>query len=237
MSPHHLIRRATLTAQLRRAAVFEGLCDAELSRIAGYSREISMPKGGVIFREGDPVTAFFIVSRGVVESYRTGPCGDDRMIHLVHPGESFAEAAVASPLGYLANARALEAAEIVAIESQPFLIHISERPELALRMLATLGRRMRGLVAVIEGYQLRDTESRLLRWLLDRCDSPTGPATVTLATTRAMLATELGTRRETLSRLLTRLRGCGVIQIEGRKIQISDTALLYQRLDDRRAGS
>ncbi len=235
MSPHLLIRRATLAAQLRRAAIFEGLCDAELSRIADYSREISMPKGGIIFREGDPVTAFFIVSRGVVEAYRTGPGGDERLIHLVHAGESFAEAAVAGPLGYPASARALEAAEIVAIGSGPFLIHLSERPELALRMLATLGRRLRGLVTVIEGYQLRDTESRLLRWLLDRCVQPTGPATVTLTTTRVMLATELGTRRETLSRLLARLRECGAIRIEGRKIEIPDAAFLHQRLEKRRA--
>jgi CRP-like cAMP-binding protein len=49
-----------------------------------------------------------------------------------------------------------------------------------------------------------------------------------------VLATELGTRRETLSRILARLRDEGVIVVRGREIGITHVAGLRQRLDRRR---
>jgi CRP-like cAMP-binding protein len=57
---------------------------------------------------------------------------------------------------------------------------------------------------------------------------------VKLTTTRSVLATELGTRRETLSRLLARLRESGAIRIDGRKFEIPDPDVLRERLEGRR---
>lgn len=227
------IQRATLFAKLRRAAIFEGLSDAEMTRVAGYCEISRVAKGEVIFREGERVTGFYIVSRGVIQAFRRGAAGNEQLIHLVHAGESFAEAALTSENGYPASSRALEDSEVVKISKQPFFEHLQDCPALALRMLASLSRRLHGLVATIETFQLRDTESRLLRWLLDRCTAISGPATITVTTTRNVLATELGTRRETLSRLLGRLREDGALEVRGRQITIADTAGLRLRLEGR----
>lgn len=234
MPTQDAILRATLIAKLRRSAMFEGLCDLEIARVAGYSRDIPVLKGGVICREGDPVIGFYVVVQGVIEAYRTGANGDERLIHLVHPGETFAEVTVAGHTTYPASARALEDADVVLILSKPFLTHLAEHPQLAIRMLASLSRRIHRLVGVIESYQLRDAESRLLRWLLDQCSGLTGTENISLSTTRQVLATELGTRRETLSRIFTRLRDEGMITVRGREIGIQDVAALRHRLDLRR---
>ncbi len=234
MPTQDAILRATLIAKLRRSAMFEGLCDVEISRVAGYSKDIPVAKGGIIFREGEPVKGFYVVAQGVIQAYRTGINGDERLIHLIHPGETFAEAAVAGHATYPASSRALEDSDVVLIRAKPFLTHLAQHPALALRMMASQGRRMHRLVGVIESYQLRDAESRLLRWLLDHCGGATGIASINLTTTRNVLATELGTRRETLSRILSRLRDDGVISLLGRAIEVKDVTALRQRLDQRR---
>lgn len=227
------IQRATLFAKLRRTAIFEGLNDTEMTRLAGYCEIFRVPKGESIFREGERVVGFYIVASGVIGAFRCGITGNEQLIHLIHAGESFAEAALTSKTGYPASSRALEDSEVVKIAKKPFLAHLADCPDLALRMLGSLSRRLHGLVAVIETFQLRDTESRLLRWLLDRCTQESGPATITVTTTRTVLATELGTRRETLSRLLGRLREDGVMEVRGRQIKISDAAVLRLRLEGR----
>lgn len=228
-----VIQRATLFAKLRRATIFEGLSDAEMTRVAGYCEVLRVARSGVIFKEGDPVQGFYVVSAGVIEAFRCGEAGRDQHIHLIHAGESFAEAALTGGHGYAVSSRALEDSEVVKIAKPSFLEHLGDCPELALRMLGSLSRRLHGLVRVIQTFQLRDTESRLLLWLVERCRQVSGPETIAVTTNRSVLAMELGTRRETLSRLLGRLRGDGVLAVRGRQIQISDTAELRRRLEGR----
>ncbi len=233
MQSQDLIRRATMCGKLRSCAIFEGLPDVDILRVADYAEERAFGKGEFVFRVGEPVEGFFLVIRGIIGAFRSGMDGEERMIHLIQPGESFAEAAVAGPKGYMATARALEDSEVVLIHAKPFLAHLTEQPDLTIRMLASLSRRMHGLVAVIEGYQMRDAESRLLRWLLDRCATTSGPATVVVPTTRTLLAHELGTRRETLSRILAKLRDDGEVVVDGRAINVTDVATLRRRLEQR----
>lgn len=222
MHPPESIRLAALASSLQQAAIFSGLPEADLMRIAGYAEVRELRKGEILFEEGEPVTGFYLVRKGLIEAYRIGEGGREQLIHLIHAGESFAEPAVAGLPGYPAHTRALEDSEVVLIRGGEFLDHLREQSDLAMRMLASLSRHLHGLVSTIENYKLRDAETRLLHWLLGRCPGDDRPAVIQLAITKGVLAAELGTRQETLSRLFSKLRKSGILKVEGREITVTD---------------
>lgn len=226
MATPNLIRRAALASTLQRALIFKGLPEDDLLRIAGYARPRSLDKGEILFHEGGKVEGFYIVVRGLIKAYRIGEGDREQLIHLVHPDESFAEPAIAGLPGYPADTKALEKTEVILIPADDFLEHLRGKSELALRMLTSLSRHLNELVNVIESYKLRDAETRLLHWLLQRCDPGVSKSVIHLAISKGVLAAELGTRQETLSRILAKLRDSGDIIVKGREIQVPDTVRL-----------
>lgn len=216
------IRRAALASTLGHSLIFEGLSGDDLLQIAGYSTIAKLAKNDILFHEGDEVEGFFVLQEGMIKAYRTDADGREQLIHLIHPGQSFAEPAVGGLSGYPADTRALEDSVVILIHREPFLEHLRRHSELALRMLASLSRHLHELVGTIESYKLRDAESRLVHWLLERCGKEEAASQITMNTTRAVLAEELGTRPETLSRIFAKLRGLELITTEGRHIQVPD---------------
>lgn len=225
------IRLAALAQMLRGCSIFSGLGESDLLQIAGYSERILLDKGELLFREGDPVLGFYVVLRGTIQAYRMDGGGREQVIHLISAGGSFAEPAVAGLPGYPAHTKAVESTEVVLVKGEPFLEHLRLNSELSLRMLSSLSRHLHELVGTIEGYRLKDAETRLLHWLLGRTEGREGLVVFELAVPKSVLASELGTRQETLSRMLARLRRAGLVRVEGRKITVVDSGELRQRFD------
>ena len=232
MASPDTIRSAALAAALRQTSIFSGLAEADLAEIAGYSERVPLAKGEILFREGDPVSGFYVVLKGHIKAYRVDEAGREQVIHLIGAGESFAEPAVAGLPGYPAHTVALEPSEVVLVRGQPFLDHLRVRSELALRMLASLSRHLHELVSTIESYRLRDAETRLLHWLARRCPEGDAAAEIRLGTSKGVWASELGTRQETLSRLLGKLRNDGILSVKGRLIRIGDPAALRRLFEE-----
>ena len=86
----------------------------------------------------------------------------------------------------------------------------------------TSGLHLHELVTTIGNYKLRDAETRLLR----RCEDGAPSSVICLSISKGTLASELGTRQETLSRILAKLRAAGTIEVDGRRITVPDTGEL-----------
>ena len=155
--------------------------------------------------------------------------GDHRkVIHVFRSGESLAEAALASPTGYPANARAVEPSTVLLIPKAPILELIGRRPDLALRMLGSMSTHLRVLVGMLDDLTLKDVETRLLNWLVKHGGAAAG-GVIRLPGTKRVLAAELGTSSETLSRTLARLRDRKMIEVGTRTITVlAAPALLAQ---------
>ncbi|MFT4176640.1 MAG: Crp/Fnr family transcriptional regulator [Luteolibacter sp.] len=232
MTDTDTIRTEALAQALQATSIFSGLGEAELRQIAGYCERQSLEKNAILFREGDAVIGFYIVISGCIEAYRINEAGKEQVIHLIHPGGSFAEPAVAGLPGYPAHTKALEPSEVVLVRSAPFLEHLQVNSELALRILASLSRHLHELVTTIDAYRLQNAERRLLHWLLQRVGPSTGPVIFELSIPKSVLASELGTRQETLSRLFGKLRKQGILKVEGRIITIVDPVALKAVFDE-----
>lgn len=225
------LRQAAIAATLRSAQIFSGLPEAELGTIAGFAQVREIEKDGYLFREGDPSEGFYVVRQGALNVHRVSATGKEQVIYVFRAGESLAEASVAGDRGYPANARAVEATTVIVIPKRPFLALLARQPELGLRMLGSMSQHLRVLVGLVEDLTLKDVETRFLNWLLKRCQPGTdGSATVRLGLTKRMLAAELGTSGETLSRTFARLRSEKLLVVSGQTLRVPQVATLRARL-------
>ena len=220
------LRTAAIAATLRGSQLFFGLPPAELEGIAGFSSLRNLAKDQYLFREGDAAEGFYVVQRGAINVHRVSATGKEQVIHVFRPGESLAEAALASEQGYPANGRAVETSTVIVVPKAPFLALISRRPDLGLRMLGSMSQHLRVLVGLVEDLTLKDVETRFINWVLKRCGPKTGKAAVHLASTKRVLAAELGTSSETLSRTFARLRANRHLEVKGTSILIADVEAL-----------
>src|SRR6476646_1006204 len=222
-------KNVALINTLRSCQLFTGLPQADLEQIAAVTTLRSLEKDQYLFHEGDPASGFYVVQRGAVNVHRVNAAGKEQIIHVFRAGESFAEVALASETGYPADARALEATQVLLVQKDGILALLRRQPELALRMLGSMSSHLRVLVGQLEDLTLKDVETRLANWLVKRCPNPQGdkPMNIELKMTKRVLAAELGTVSETFSRTLAKFRARKLISVKGKTITILSPLALH----------
>jgi CRP/FNR family transcriptional regulator, dissimilatory nitrate respiration regulator len=216
------LKRNGIVNTLRGCQLFAGLPLEDLERIADVTVVKTLEKGDYLFHEGDPAHGFYIVQRGAVNVHRVTASGKEQVIHVFRTGESFAEVAVASPRGYPADARALEATQVFLVQKDGILALVKRQPELAMRMLGSMSAHLRVLVGQIEDLTAKDVETRLANWLVKRCPNASSetPVKIELTVAKRVLAAELSTVSETFSRTLAKFREQKLISVKGKIITV-----------------
>ncbi len=183
-------KKIAVVNTLRSCQLFTGLPQVDLENIADVTVLKSLEKGDYLFHEGDPAMGFYVVQRGAVNVHRVNAAGKEQIIHIFRPGESFAEATLATATGYPADACALEPTQVLLVQKDGMLALVKRQPELALRMLGSMSGHLRVLVGQLEDLTLKDVETRLANWLVKRCSNPgsESPAKIELAMTKRVLA-------------------------------------------------
>lgn len=218
-----------LIGTLRCCQLFTGLSAEDLGVIAGFTIVEKLAKDDYLFHEGELSRGFYLMSGGAINVHRVNAAGKEQVIHIFRAGESFAEAALSSTTGYPADARAVEPSTVLVIPKAPILELIGRRPDLALRMLGSMSSHLRVLVGMLDDLTLKDVETRMLNWLVKHHRAARGGA-IQLPGTKRVLAAELGTSSETLSRTLGRLRDRKLISVSGKLITIHDLPALSAML-------
>lgn len=208
-----------LVSSLRCCQLFTGLSSDDLAAIAGFTQLLRLAKDDYLFHEGEPSRGFYVVQSGAINVHRVSAAGKEQVIYVFRAGESFAEAALASATGYPANARAVEPSSVLLIPKAPILELIGRRPDLALRMLGSMSAHLRVLVGALDDLTLKDVETRLLNWLVKH-GRGAQDGVIQLPGTKRVLAAELGTSSETLSRTLARLRDQELITVAAKAIHV-----------------
>ena len=222
------LKKIGITGTLRSCQLFTGLPLQDLESIADVTVIKSLAKGDYLFHEGGPANGFYIVQRGSVNVHRVNAAGKEQIIHIFRTGESFAEVALASDKGYPADARVLEATQVLLVQKEGILGLLRRQPELALRMLGSMSSHLRVLVGQLEDLTLKDVATRLANWLVKRCPNPQGeqPARIELTLAKRVLAAELGTVSETFSRTLAKFREQKLLTVKGKTIVVLSPAKL-----------
>ena len=225
------LEKFKLPRYLATLPLFSNMRDEELQRLATGCQLRRVERGKVIFRTGDPCHEFHVNVLGQVKLFVISPTGTEKVVELVGPGDSFAEAVMFMGVPYVLSAQTLTDSLILSIEKDVVLREIGASPEFALRMLAGLSRRLHGLIKDVEAYALHSGVQRVIGYLLgddnlDETENASQAITVSLPVSKAAIASRLSLTPEYFSRVLNELETAGLIHVDKRDIHISDTARL-----------
>lgn len=212
--------------------LFSALSSTECERLAAGCKLKRFGKGEVVSRIGEPCDAFYVVILGQVKLYVSNQAGQEKIVELVGPGRSFAEAMMFLDKPYFLNVQALTDSLLMSVTKEAVYNEIERDPRFSLRMLAGISRRLHGLVQDVEGYALQSGMQRLIGYLLrdavdDQADG-TMALTVSLPVSKASVASRLSLTPEYFSKVLHELEAQGLIAIDKREIQVLDVQRLSQ---------
>jgi len=211
---------------LKHSPLFANLADADLDALMELSRIREHPRGELLFSDGEPASGFFVVMDGKVKVYKLSPDGKERILHIIHPGGTFAEAAIFGDGLYPAYAEPLQNSTLLFLPKEGFLNLLRENSQVAINMIAGLSRFLRQFAGQIEELTFKDVPSRLARYLVQL--SRGTKRTVELPISKSQLASNLGTVSETLSRTLRKLSEDDLIAVSGKRVEIFD----FERLEE-----
>jgi len=220
-------------ASLMRAWNLSGAQAAALLREANA---LSVARGALITRRGAPLSGIFLVQSGAVKLSLHGADGDERILRVVMPGDSFGEPTALLGKPCLYEAFALAEAKLVIIPVQAVFALLGKDGRFARRFVLALAARSFGILAEFQAATTQRGAQRLagyLQMLPERAGS-NGVRTVDLPVSKTVIAALLGMKKETLSRLLHQFAADGVIGVRRREIAILDAAKLAAAARDAR---
>jgi len=189
------------------------------------------PAGQVIYLEGEPAQALYILASGWVKATRISPEGREQAMLFLRAGEVFGDVAIFTGAPYPGTVTALEPVEAWTIDRETMLGLVAHHPELALAVIRRLCERVMYYVGLVEDLSLRSVEARLAGTLLKHAESDGERLFVPRQawTTFDEMAVRLGTVRDVLARALHALEQEGILQVDKHIIVILDPQGLILR--------
>ena len=206
--------------------LFSDLQEADLARLATGCDLRRLSRGDTVFRYGEPCEEFHVVVTGQIKLFALSQTGQEKVIELVGPGISFAEALMFTSKPYILNAQALTSTLLLTVGKQPIVAEIERDPRFCMRMLAGISRRLHGLVHDIESGALQSGVQRVIGYLLREhqieVNAQEQAFTVALPVSKATIASRLSLTPEYFSKVLRELEDRGLIEMDKRDIRIVD---------------
>lgn len=210
-----------LIEYLRALPYFEGMDASRLNALIDDMQQRTFAPDETIFLEGDPAAGMWMIEQGRVKVYKINPEGEEHIMHLLGPGNTFNDIAALDGGDNPANAGALTHVAVWLLPAEVLTRLLTNDPLLARRVIKLLAARVRNLVGQIEDLALYSVTIRLARFLLKQMDDP-----ALSGVTRATIAAHLATKPETVSRALRTLEEAEAIRFDRHRIIITREDLL-----------
>ena len=216
-----------IAARLAQVPLFSSLKDEEIARIARGTREFGVSRGDILFHKGDISNGFHLVIYGQIKLAFSASNGSEKVVDIMSTGQTFGEAVMFMEKPYMVYAQALSDARLLHISKTAILDELERDPKLGRKMIAALSMRLHHLITDVESYSLHSGRQRIIGYLLrDAMGDDLKSLSVTLPTSKGIIASRLNLTQEHFSRILHELSENGLIIVEGRKISIPDVGKL-----------
>ena len=219
----------TSAGLLRSVPLFADLEADELERFSRVAVPRSFPAGTRVFHEGDRSDACYIVREGSFRVTREHSDGRAITLATLGPGEVFGELALLDGDLRSASAEALTDGELLALPATDVKGLLTRHPEIALKLVAALVRRLREANERISRQSFQTVPSRVagvLTQLAAEAEGSSDSEGVTIRMNQADLAQLAGTSRESVSRFLADLERAGVVRSGRGRVTIVDSGKL-----------
>ena len=193
-----------------------------LKKVEATAKPVHAPAGQRLFGDGSPCTDYPLLIEGTIRVSKISPEGHEILLYRLNPGESCVITVVTllGEVSYPAVGTAETELVIFAIPRSVFLDIILESPAFRVFVFNAVSQRIAHLMALVDDVAFRRIDQRLASRLLLQREAD--------ATTHQMLADELGTSREVVSRILETFQHAGMIRLGRKRIEILDRKALDQ---------
>ncbi|MFL5836282.1 MAG: Crp/Fnr family transcriptional regulator [Solirubrobacteraceae bacterium] len=217
---------------LARVGVFSELGRPQLEQIAEVAVPRSFGAGEVVFREGDASNTTYVVRSGHARAVRQH--SDGRVLTLANfgPGEVFGELAMFDSDRRSATIEAIDDLDLLAILGADMQRLMRQHPDIAVKLVITLGRRLREVNDRLTRQSFQTVQSRvatvLAELVRDAQSEGAAEADVLITATQAELAQLAGSSRESASRFLATLERASIITQGRGKLTVHEPAALQR---------
>lgn len=211
-----------LRTLLQQMPLFGELSESDLERVARYTRERRLAKGEQLFQRGDQPHGFYFVVSGQIKLAFSSAQGNEKVVEIIGPRQSFGEAVMFMSRPYPVFAEGLADTTLLHIGHNIVSELIDQDSMFARKLLAGMALRLHSMVRDVETYSLRSSTQRVIGYLLQHGEDSSGPCTVSLPTSKQVIASRLNLTPETLSRIFHDLAESGLITVQGKRIVLHD---------------
>jgi CRP/FNR family transcriptional regulator, dissimilatory nitrate respiration regulator len=215
--------RRLMEGLVPRLRVFWGVTPGNLAPLTRQCWVLNAPRGTAIMHRGARLPGIFALAYGSVKISLRADDGEERVLQLVTPGQTFGEAEALLGRASLTDGVTLGESKLVVIPNTALMSLMDRDARFARSLVMVLAERTLELQGEIASGMRRSAQ-RLASYLgsLDG----NGSNTVHLPVSKTLVAARLGVKKETLSRLLRQFAAEGMIEVSRREIRILDRAAL-----------
>jgi CRP-like cAMP-binding protein len=216
-------------------ALFVGLPQAELEALATCLRPRRVPRGTIIFLEGDPGESLYVIEHGTVKIALTSPEGKELVLALLGPGDFFGDLTLLDGDPHSADAVAKTDCRLLLLQRGAFLGFLETHPRAAGAMLAVLSRRLRRNTVMLQEAAFLDVPGRIASALLQLAErhGQAAPDGIVVASqvTQSELAGMVGATRESVNKWLRAFERQGLVRWSKGTITLLRAADLRRRVE------
>jgi CRP-like cAMP-binding protein len=211
--------------ELRGIYLLSALSDDQLDAVTRSMRVMQLAEGERLFDFGQPAHHFFYLRSGQIKLFRISAEGEEKVIELIRPGQTFAEAVMFMERmeGYPVSAEAIAPSEVVAFEQRAMMDQLRQSVDTCFRLMATMSWRLRQQINEIDELTLHNATFRLVSYLLQQVpEGVVESPEVQLTTPKNIIASRLSIKPETFSRIMARLNRQGLLDVHSNNIILRD---------------
>ena len=204
--------------------LFQALNQDETNRLYKISSLKEYKKGNIIFYEGDQPKKLKLLVDGIVKVYKVDAKGNEVILHFFQAQTLIAETAHMQKINYPATAICETDCKLLEIDYALFEKDFLRNPEISLKIIQSLSKKVKALQNVITTNLTMDTFSRICKFIYENENHIN-------ELSHRKIAAILNITPETLSRNLSTLKKDGIVAVNNRKIEILDKDRLFTVVD------
>lgn len=218
---------------LRGAAVFRGVPEPDVSALCSEFETIAVPRGAVVFTQGEPGDYLYVLLSGKVKLVRTSSTGRESLVALIGPGEQFGELSVFDPGPRISSAIAVTTCQLARVSREAITTWVHSRPAIATQLLRVLARRLRRTNSIMADLIFIDVPGRVAKELLKLATRfgtiSDGAVHVEYDLSQEELGQLVGASRETVNKALATFTDRHWIRVTPKGVVILDREALARR--------
>ena len=224
MAPTATSKRQQMLGKLRylsQVDIFQDLSQEDLNWMDTVTTTSTYERGNVFYSPSDSQEVLFLLKSGRVQLYRMSAEGKKLIVTTLTAGSIFGEMSMIGQGMYDSYALALEKCKICVMSREDLERVLVDKPQVGLRIVETLGRRLREVETRLEDIAFKNIPARLASLLL-RMHAEYG--IMIEGYTHQDLAEMIGTYRETTTQTLNEFKRGGLIGIGRKRLELYDLA-------------